>query len=165
MKLEKSESLKIKYQAMLWLRLRQRCPFIATEAGPNSADVLGISEKRMIEIEVKTSKADFLADFRKYKHKNYTGQTYCGSAWDVQWIPNQFYYAVPDEMIDVCREILERKNSSGESYEKYGLISAGSFTVVKRAKKLHDREPTSHAKFSLALRMGSELLRFHEAWI
>lgn len=68
MKLEKSDALKLKYEALRWLRLEQRCAFIATEVGAFSADAL-------------------------------------------------------------------------------------------------DREPSSRAKFVTALRMGSELIRFHEAWL
>ena len=135
-----------------------RCPFIATEVGAFSADVLGISEKRMIEIEVKISLADLRADFSKNKHWSYNRRS--DYSWDVQWIPNQFYYAVPEELVEPAKKLLVEKGC-----DRYGIINSTDFTVVKRAGYLHKNLPTSHVKFSLALRMGSELIRFHESWV
>lgn len=152
MKFEKSEGMKIKYKALYWLRLDQRCAFIATEVGEYSADVLGINEKKMIEIEVKVTLSDFKNDFHKGKHYSYANSV-------GMWIPNVFYFAVPSKLVEPCKKILQEKNS------KYGLIDADEWRVIKRAKKLHDKEPSSKAKYRLALRMGSELLRFHEAWL
>ena len=168
MKLVKSEALKLKYQALFYLRIKQRCCFIATEVGNNSADVLGISEKKMIEIEVKTNMPDFKNDFKKPKHGNYDREkegAYIGS-WQKQWVPNQFYFAVPTSMVEEVKKYLEDKG-----YTQYGVLALaepdtdGEFRVVKQAKKLHDRAPSSHAKYVVALRMGSELLRFHQAWL
>lgn len=159
MKFEKREDRKIKYQALYWLRIKQRCAFIATEVGGWQADVLGVNEKKMIEVEVKISKSDLLDDIKKYKHKHYSEQN-CGTQWERRWIPTHFYYAVPLGLVDVCREYLQK-----HKLESYGIISSDDWSVVKRAKWLHEREPDSHAKFTLALRMGSELLRFHEAWV
>jgi hypothetical protein len=158
MKFIKKEALKIKYDALYWLRIKQRCAFIATECGNFSADVLGINEKKIIEIEVKTNLADFKNDFKKPKHQIYNG-TY-GLEWNQQWIPTHFYYMMPEEFIEDARKILEEKG-----YKRYGIINSKDLSVIKRAGKLHDREPNSHVKFIVALRMGSELLRFHEAWL
>jgi hypothetical protein len=158
MKLEQSASRKLKYRALYWLRVEQRCPFIATEVGPFAADVLGINEKKIVEVEVKVSLADLKADFRKQKHLGYRPEAVY--KWDQQWIPNQFYFAVPAELVEKAKFECEERG-----FGAYGVISLDGFTVIKRAKKLHDREPTSQVKFRTALRMGSELLRFHEAWI
>lgn len=164
MKLVKTEALKLKYQALFYLRIKQRCTFIATEAGYNSADVLGINEKKMIEIEVKTSMVDFKNDFKKPKHYNYNKDE---GGWRKQWIPNQFYFAVPPEMVEDVKKYLDEHTE----YCRYGVLALvvpdtdGEFRVARAAKKLHDRPPSSHSKFTLALRMGSELLRFHEAWL
>lgn len=158
-KLEKRKDRTIKYQALRWLRIEQRCAFIATEVGAFNADVLGVNEKKMIEVEVKISKADLFDDIKKHKHQNYTGKY--GTSFDKQWIPTHFYYAVPSELVEDCKKYFEKY-----SLENYGIIDADAgFSVVKRAGWLHKTEPNSNAKFRLALRMGSELLRFHEAWI
>lgn len=152
MKFEKSEAMKIKYRALCWLRLDQRCAFIATEVGCHGADILGVNEKKMIEVEAKVTLIDFKNDFRKGKHYAYANSV-------GMWVPNIFYFAVPSELVEPCKKILQEKDS------KYGLIDADEWRVIKRAKKIHDKEPSSKAKFRIALRMGSELLRFHEAWL
>lgn len=159
MKLAKTDSQKMKYQALLWLRIQQRCPFIATEVGQFNADVFGVNEKKSIEIEVKVSRSDLIADFKKWKHNQYTGQTY-GFTHQAQWIPNQFYFAVPEALLEAAKLVLVQRKA-----EKYGLIQLEGWKVVKRAAKLHEREPSNHIKFTCALRMGSELIRFHEAWV
>ncbi len=157
MKLERSETLELKYRALCWLRLEQRCAFIATECGSFSADVLGINEKKMIEVEVKVTESDLKADFKKPKHYAYLKTL--GSTWQQQWVPNLFYFAVPEELVEFAKAYIAEKNAP------YGVICLKDFKVVKRARPLHDRPPSSHAKFVCALRMGSALLRFHEAWI
>lgn len=159
MKFEKREDKEIKYKALYWLRIKQRCAFIATEVGGWSADVLGVNEKKMIEVEVKISKSDLLADLKKSKHRYYTDQMH-GSKWETRWVPTHFYYAVPLRLIEDAKTML-----IANKLDSYGLIETETFSVVKRCKPLHKREPDSHAKFILALRMGSELLRFHEAWV
>lgn len=158
MKIEQSETRKIKYKAMFWLRIDQRCMFIATEVGKYSADVLGINEKKMIEIEVKTSIEDFKNDFKKLKHFTYGDET----SRD-QWIPTHFYFAMPEILIPEARAFLEVSEKRG--VKKYGLISSDSWSVVKRAQWLHKNSPTNTVKTVCALRMGSELIRFHEAWL
>jgi hypothetical protein len=47
----------------------------------------------MIEIEIKTSKADLNNDFKKPKHRIY--ETKQGP-----WVPHQFYFAVPEELVE-----------------------------------------------------------------
>jgi hypothetical protein len=47
------------------------------------------------EFEVKISKSDFKHDFLKEKHKWLSG----GDGW--KFIPNRFYYVVPDGIIDI----------------------------------------------------------------
>lgn len=158
MKFEKREDKKIKYKALYWLRIEQRCAFIATEVGNFAADVLGVSEKKMIEIEVKITKADLLNDRKKDKHRVYNG--IFGIEWSKQWKPTHFYYAVPSELVETCQKYL-----ADNQFTMYGIINADDFTVVKRAAWIHKNEPSSHVKFKVALRMGSELLRFHEAWL
>lgn len=161
MKMTQTKAQKLRYSALCWLRFIQRCPFIATEVGSFSADVLGINEKKIIEIEIKISASDLKADIRKHKHRNYTKTgLFDYGQWNVQWIPNQFYYAVPEELVEKAKQFLEE-----HKLESYGIISLDGFSVIKRAKKIHEREPNAHVKFALALRMGSELLKFHESWV
>lgn len=158
--LEKAESRKIKHRALLWLRLDQRCAFIATEAGGYNSDALGVNEKKMIEIEVKTSLEDLKNDFKKHKHSQYFRRQ--GDAVDFtsnnQWVPTHFYFCVTPDLVDQTKELIEKMG-----YNSYGVLNGETMKVEKRAKPLHTREPNSKVKFILALRMGSELIRFHEA--
>ncbi len=158
MKFEKSDALKIKYRALAWLRLKQRCPFIATEVGAYNADVLGINETKIIECEVKQTLDDLKNDFKKLKHYWYKKDG--EGEWERRWIPNRFYFALTPELVEPCKELLVKYDC-----EHYGIINLEGWSVVKRASKIHDREPSSKVKFICALRMGSELIRFHEAWL
>lgn len=153
---EKQISRKMKYQALYWLRIDQRCAFIATEAGEFSADCIGINEKKVVEVEIKISAEDLKNDFKKPKHHYYRGDSHY--SLNNPWIPTHFYFAVPAELVDVAQEQLKKHKC-----EEYGIINADGWIVVRRAKWLHKREPNSKVKFVLALRMGSELIRFHEA--
>lgn len=159
--IQKSKALKMKYEALWWLRVKQRCMFIATEVGAYSSDVLGINEKKMIEIEVKTTFEDFKNDFQKHKHYVYSGKYQ--SDYEGQWVPTHFYFVVPPELVDQVKKYLE--SDRGYRTKDYGIISLQDWKVIKRAKWLHKREPNNRVKCTTALRMGSELLRFHEAWL
>ena len=166
MKLEKRDDRKAKCTMLHWLRIKQRCPFIATEVGSHSADCIGVSEKKMIEVEVKINIPDFIADFKKSKH-----HTYCAEqgdySWQKQWVPTHFYYAVKTSMVDEVKELLAKKAEDFRCSKmgSYGVIDFEKMQVEKRAQWIHKREPNSHVKYVVALRMGSELLRFHEAWL
>lgn len=164
MKIQKSDAMKAKFEALKWLRLDQRCMFIATEVGGYSADVLGINEKKMIEVEVKVTLEDFKNDFRKPKHRQYVDAYEMDYAWHKQWVPTHFYFAVLPDMIPKVKEYLEQQVSAPKA-KSYGIIDMSTWKVVKRAQWLHKREPTNRAKCTVALRMGSELIRFHEAWL
>lgn len=156
--IEKSETRKIKHKCLVWLRLDKRCPFIATEAGAFNADALGCNEKDLIEIEVKISVEDLKADLRKEKHRTYNDPNVLSHRRE--WWPTHFYYAVTPDLVEKAQEILERNQLNN-----YGLINGETFQVIKPAKRLHKKQPCDSVKFKLALRMGSELIRFHEAWI
>jgi hypothetical protein len=163
MNIQQSVSRSMKYEALKWLRLQQRCMFIATEVGAYNSDVLGINEKKMIEVEIKISIQDFKNDFKKYKHNLYSG-TYGDSS--NQWIPTHFYFAVTEELVEPVKEFLEEVSVMRfPRANQYGVISLKDWTVVKRAGWLHKNPPSNRVKCTTALRMGSELIRFHEAWL
>lgn len=162
MKIQKSEAKRIKYEALWWLRFEQRCAFIATEVGMHSADVLGVNEKKLVEVEVKTNLADLKKDFSKPKHYSYTRSL--GFSHQQQWVPTHFYYALPPDLISSAAKLLVTHGC-----QRYGIINTEGperkLQVIKKADWLHKEPPNSHVKFVIGLRMGSELIRFHEAWI
>ena len=161
MKFEKELSRVYKHRALVWLRTVKRCGFICTEFGQFNADCFGVSEARSIEVEIKTSWADFRNDFKKaYKHATYKKDWSLGHNYHV---PMYFYFAVPSDIVDKCGKHLIARAKSDGGKNHYGLIDADSWAVKMRARKLHDNTPPTKLKFQMALRMGSELLRFHEA--
>lgn len=153
-----SETLKI--AALCWLRWGRKYPYVCTEAGRFSADVIGATTKTLTEVEVKISKADLRADFVKPKHAYYrhVSPQYRGAGW----IPNQMYFAVPEELRDYALEQLANQNS------KYGLLvfkedlpNGHNLACVKTAGKLHTAAPSARVLELTLMRMGSELCNFH----
>ena len=112
--------------------------------GFNEADVLGISGAGMMnEYEIKTSRSDFLADFKhkQYKHLLLSSReavkTYAKwkkgkrteDTYDLIILPNRFYYVCPVDLID-AKEIPEY---AGLVY----VDNAGSCNEIKPAPILH----------------------------
>lgn len=161
MTIQQRDSNRMKYEALKWLRIDQRCMFIATEVGAYSADCLGVNEKKLIEVEVKISIADFKNDFKKWKHEKYSGFY----ANENQWVPTHFYFALPKDLIEKAKEFLAERSKKYPTTDSYGIIQMEGWEVVKRAKWIHKNPPCSHIKCVTALRMGSALIRFYEAWL
>lgn len=64
------------------------------------SDLFAIStSKYAVEIEVKISRSDFLADFKKKKHKLFNEARQAGKGHEFTRIPNRFYFACPEGMI------------------------------------------------------------------
>lgn len=77
------------------LRFLKQVKYAATEAGRFNSDVLTINKNaRLIEIEVKVTKSDLRNDFKKPKHRVYQQKP------DHPWTPHQFYFAVPDHLVE-----------------------------------------------------------------
>lgn len=152
-----TSSRMIKTAVLAWLRFGKQFPYIATECGAYSADVLGTDGKIVIEVEVKVSRADLRNDFRsKDKHRKYKLPS---DGYYNEWIPHQFYFAVPEHLGDYAIELTEK------DYPDYGVIvcrdegfSLADCAVTKRrAKKLHENPVLPRIQRAIALRMGSEL--------
>ena len=103
-------------------------------------DFLAFNETTRICVEVKISKSDFLADFKKLKHKDFAKRY------------TKFYFCVTAELKDFALEYL-RKN-----YNNYGLFvyENNKIQVVKNAKINKDLTFLRDEKY-LFMRMSSEL--------
>lgn len=160
MNFNQSDAMKLKVMGLKWLRFHQRCPWMATEVGEWNADIFGCNAKKAIEIEVKVSWPDMRNELNKPKHHYYgampNGLFKSGS----RWVPNQFYLAVPDDLLQKAVDFSESKFGGA-----YGVISLTEFAVHKRAKMLHSRPPDQRVIMTTSLRMGSELIRFWDAWL
>ena len=145
-----------------WLRFKRRCPLVCSEAMVYDAraDLLGINKQDIaIEIEIKRTWGDFLADFRnkKTKHTHYLDEnTYA-------YKPSYLYYLAPTPLVGSIKGYLD-----GEKYP-YGVIEfkgvheftvghlINSLSVHRKARKLHNQKATEKLKYYTMMRMGSEL--------
>jgi hypothetical protein len=161
-------SLFVKTAVMAYWRFKKRLPYMATEVGEFNADILASDGKTLIEAEVKTSRKDFMVDFRKAKHMYYgesegaevsPGRRALGR--HKVWIPNKFYFAVPASMETWATEQLAK-------YPHYGLLVVDEGKRVddcvrtsKVARELHDRQPHEKTLNKMLLRMGSDLVTLY----
>lgn len=155
-------SLNIETEALCWLRYVKRMPLVCTEAGPPwHPDVVGLSKSLCIEIEIKKSRADMLAEFRnKDKHAVYLAGGRSG-------VPNFYYFLVPQRLEKDAVEIV------GEKFPKAGVavladaerqeLDGRNIYIARKPTRLHDLPP-SERFFDLAVaRATSELCGMHIA--
>jgi len=162
---------------MGWLRFGKQFSFVAREVGCFSSDVLGSNTKTVTEVEIKVTKSDFKADWKKPKHDVYKELEHIhtrkwpsglGETSWAQTIPNQFYFACPEHMKEFAIEQVKANQSD------YGVMVLMDNTtaipnynmwnrlrVVKRAKFLHREKPKPEMLVRLAARMASDLCHIH----
>jgi len=98
--------------------------------GYHECDVFRVNQSDFVfEYEIKVSRADFFADFKKnggVKHSNlkYAGGIYC---------PNRFFFVVPKGLI----KSLEIPDYAGLIY-----FNNGNFEIIKSGKLIHKRKFT-----------------------
>ncbi len=108
-----------------WRFTRSGYNYIATEVGKFKSDVLISNKKEIIECEVKISKEDLKKEFDKKKHEIYKKP----STWYSKWIPNKFYFAVPEEILDIALDITKDT--------PYGVILVDSKKISKKKKECY----------------------------
>lgn len=90
-----------------------------------------------VEVEIKISRSDFLADFKK---TNYVGKNKHSLLIDSEYIkkPNKFFFACPTGLI-------KKEDIS----ENYGLIwiEKGNGTIIKDAKFIHKNKMLDNKKY------------------
>ena len=164
-----------------YLRFTGKSYLFASECGHYNSDILAVQKNKLIEYEIKISKTDFKNDFKKEKHEKFemsieqlqytlTKMTENNaSSYEIKsiktdfiYIPNQFYFTVPTELVPFAKGYLEAENS------KYGLIEIRGRSypwiqkpiVVIKAQDLHDRPVQKIVQKTILSRMGSELANF-----
>ncbi len=117
----------------MYLYEKQHSPITThfTGLGLGECDVISVSKSNYIyEYEVKISRSDFFADFKKDKHTPMLeGKSTKG---DVYLSPNYFYFVSPTNLIS----IEEVPTYSGLIYMNDLL----QFTIVKKAPLIHNEK-------------------------
>jgi hypothetical protein len=113
-----------------------------------------------VEVELKKSKADLLAEFRSKQTKHYL---YGNADPQDRYIPNYFYFYVPEHMGEYTVEVVkERAPWAGVAVQCDGDLLNGRNTVVAKApKQLHDGKPGNPFLRTAIMRMSSELCGKH----
>lgn len=100
-----------------------------TGCGLSECDVISISKSDYIyEYEVKISKSDFKADFKKNKHKLMLERKSVNESKNYYYIPNYFYFVVTENLVSI-----------DDIPEYAGLIYLvnDKFIQIKKAPLLH----------------------------
>ena len=116
-----------------YLRYKRQCVLIAYErgtgygSGEGKPDVLGVTEgRKLIEVELKTSFADFRNDGKKWKWK-------FGQRED-----RQFYYAIPYDLIEKIEPEIENGIGLMATTGTW-IYGMPEIMVVKKAKSYNHR--------------------------
>lgn len=148
-------------EALCWLRFGKRMPIVCTEVGPWHADVLGISDKMVVEVEIKKSRSDLRRDFSDKKTKHWTyanAEQYPG-----RFVPNYLYYYVPPTLKDYALEVIAREApKAGLAVQTDTEFLDGKNTeIVKKPTKLRSTPPSPAFLRVAIMRMSSELCGRH----
>ena len=127
-------------------------------SGLHECDILMINKNHFAtEFEIKRSKSDFNADFKKvHKHsllsnrdniRDLTFEKHYGSGWFC--CPNYFYYVCETNLIDL-----------NNIPDYAGLIYVGqdSFSVIKRAPRLHKFKVTNRLFMSILHNLSARMI-------
>lgn len=166
-------TVEMKYYCLSYYRYQRQYPIAATEVpvfGSYIADILASDFKEFVEVEIKISESDMLADFshKSEKHTAYLDSTLNKTAIlgdkDRIAMPNKFLYAVPINMRSFALSLVKGT--------PYGLItvdpsdpklSNNSFIkVVKHSGTINHVYPKKLETPAIA-RMSSEIINLYES--
>lgn len=148
-----ADDLKVAF--MKYFRFDRQYNMCATEVEYCDVIVTNYDKTPIIEVETKVTFNDFLADFKKPKHHNYSilkGNT----------IPDYFYFGVP---INLKERVLDYLNKC--QYKHYGLLvydkEWGTVYIEKQAKKINiNNEQRDRFFKAICKRCGSQLINFYD---
>ena len=164
----KVNSKHIKASAMANMRFTKQYPLVASEVGYFCSDVLAIDpdKGRFVEIEVKISKSDFMADFKKRKHeyylKLYKEKKYISQREYINsFIPKFFYFAVPECLEDYAIEAVKDLPYGLIIYRHSNISHARRVSIKIKAKRIHNNELNKCVTRTVINRMYSEICNLH----
>lgn len=121
-----------------------------TGCGLGECDVISISKSDFIyEYEVKISKSDFKADFKKNKHKHMIARKKVNESKNYYYIPNYFYFVVPEDLIHLD-DIPE--------YAGLIYIKDDQFIQIKKAPLLHKTKASTEFIRKLSHKLTCKLV-------
>ncbi len=147
----KTNSLEIKHALMYYFRFKRQW-LCATECLGN--DVMAITNKDIIDVEVKINKYDlWKGEAKKSKHRLYKNKP----EWLKLYHANRFYICVPLELEEEAKKWVEETN------KKYGIIVylpnahyICSIFFRKKAKTLIEGGISEALRKSIMMRICSE---------
>ena len=168
-KVEKLNSSFIKLQLMKYFRFDRNYTLCCSEC-INHSDINAVNDKDLVEVEIKISKQDFLAEFKgdsrikAYKHDilNHFGEKKPKYGYIT---PNFYYFCVTSELKSYVLDYLNA------NYPNYGLLVCDNYRqygrrshiyCVKRAKRIHDTPPSQRVFIRIYKRVQSELITLKE---
>ncbi len=153
------DSSTLKTEALCWLRFGKKMPYVCTEGGYWRADVLGVTDKFSVEVEVKVSVADLKREFVTKTAKHYLYANASDAVAPSKGTPNYFYFYVPPEIEAAALEVIKEKAPKAglAVYADSWGRSGDKTRIAHRPTKLHDAVPTPQFIKTVLNRMGSEL--------
>lgn len=162
----KLTSLDLKYHIMSYYRYTRHWPLVATEVNTLKtfyADVIAADIEELIEVEIKTSREDFLKEFstKESKHNIYLSKDMNKELGKgtYQLMPNRMFYAAEPSLCPLMLDILKGS--------PYGIIEVDyhrgitPVQVIKGATKLHNIFPKQLYSRAL-MRATSELVSLYK---
>ena len=139
-------SLEIKHALMYYFRFKRQ--WICASECLNS-DVMAITGKDIIEVEVKINKYDlWKGEAKKSKHKKYKNLEDSYYKYAKIYTPTKFYICVPNDLEEEAKKWVVSIN------DKYGIIICTkyrgfypySISILKKANRIHNvvNEELSH---------------------
>lgn len=149
-------SARLKAIGLAYLRFGRQMPIACTEAGKWKADIIGVSSTECIEIEVKVSKSDLRAEFKKktakhFLYNNTSSNTSC---------PSYFYFLVPEGLQEEAEKLIrEHSPKSGLLVCEYDTqdYTKDCIRVAKRAVRITEGRPSKWLISTAIARCSSEL--------
>lgn len=158
-----SSAPELKAETMAWLRYVKRMQAVCTELQSlhGNPDVVGVSPNTFIEVEVKVTLKDLMADFANKKTKMWRYlETARGNEHLSNKVPNYFFYMVTEAMAERALDIIREKFPKAGVIvyrPELGLLPGRNNEVIRGAEKLHSSLPTAQFLHEVFLRTSSEL--------
>lgn len=151
---------------MFYVRFIKKCFLLAPEVKYSGcrSDLLAVSDRKIIEYEVKTDKADMLRDFdkkltlgyRRTRRKMAKHELYMEESSPI-FVPHYFNFAVSPNILEATLE-------KCKDFPQYGILvwdptAKGHMRVIKNARALNDKELNKRVMEKILKRATSDMVK------